>query len=85
MGDRYSQEKNMDSCAYDPETKQVYLRFGNVSVAIDIEEYMNMLYMLAAAKGVIEKDPEVAMGTYTDDNGVERQEFIVNDEGEEFS
>ncbi len=75
----------MDSCAYDPETKQIYLRFGNVSIAIDIEDYMDVMYMLAAAKSVIEKDPEVSLGTFTDENGVEHQEFIVNEDGGEFS
>lgn len=75
----------MDSSSYDPETKQVYLHFGNVTVAIDVEEYMNFLYVVAAMKTVIEQDPEVTMGTYTDENGNELEEFIVKDEDEEYS
>lgn len=74
----------MDSCAYDPETKQIYLRFGNVSIEVDIEDYMNMLYIFNAAKAVIESDPEVSLGTYTDEDGNERQEFVVSGPDEEY-
>lgn len=75
----------MDSSSYDPETKQVYFHFGNVTVAIDVEEYMQFLYVAAAMKSVIEQDPEVTIGSYTDDNGNEIEEFIVKDENEEYS
>ena len=75
----------MESSAYDPQTKQVYLQFGNVSVAIDVEDYMDFLYVVVAMKGVIEKDPEVTLGTFTDDDGNEIEEFIVKDQDEEYS
>jgi len=75
----------MESSAYDPQTKQVYLQFGNVTVAIDVEDYMDFLYVVAAMKNVIEKDPEVTLGTFTDDEGNEIEEFIVKDQDEEYS
>jgi hypothetical protein len=75
----------MESSAYDPQTKQVYLQFGNVSVAIDVEDYMDFLYVVVAMKDVIEKDPEVTLGTFTDDEGNEIEEFIVKDQDEEYS
>lgn len=75
----------MESSAYDPQTKQVYLQFGNVSVAIDVEDYMDFLYVVVAMKDVIEKDPEVMLGTFTDDDGNEIEEFIVKDQNEEYS
>jgi len=75
----------MDSCSYDPETKQVYLRFANIVVEVDIEDYMSMLYVLNAAKTVIESDPEVSLGVYTDEEGNERQEFVINGEDEEYT
>jgi len=75
----------MESSAYDPQTKQVYLQFGNVSVAIDVEDYMDFLYVVVAMKNVIEKDPEVTLGTFTDDEGNEIEEFIVKDQDEEYS
>ena len=75
----------MDSCSYDPETKQVYLRFANIVVEVDIEDYMSMLYVLNTAKTVIESDPEVSLGVYTDEEGNERQEFVINGEDEEYT
>jgi hypothetical protein len=75
----------MESSAYDPQTKQVYLQFGNVSVAIDVEDYMDFLYVVVAMKDIIEKDPEVTLGTFTDDDGNEIEEFIVKDQDEEYS
>jgi len=75
----------MESSAYDPQTKQVYLQFGNVSVAIDVEDYMEFLYVVVAMKDIIEKDHEVTLGTFTDDDGNEIEEFIVKDQDEEYS
>jgi hypothetical protein len=75
----------MDSCSYDPETKQVYLRFANIVVEVDIEDYMSMLYVLNTAKSVIESDPEVSLGVYTDEAGNERQEFVISGEDEEYT
>ena len=75
----------MESSAYDPQTKQVYLQFGNVSVAIDVEDYMDFLYVVVAMKNVIEKDPEVTLGNFTDDEGNEIEEYIVKDQDEEYS
>lgn len=75
----------MESASYDPQTKQVYFHFGNVTVAIDVEEYMDFLYVATAMKSVIEDDPEVTLGTYVDENGVELQEFVFKDENEDYS
>jgi len=75
----------MESSAYDPETKQVYLQFGNVTVTIDVEDYMDFLYVVAAMKTVIEEDPDIALGSYTDEDGNEIEEFIVKDQNEEYS
>ena len=75
----------MESSAYDPETKQVYLQFGKVTVTIDVEDYMDFLYVVAAMKTVIEEDPDIALGSYTDEDGNEIEEFIVKDQNEEYS
>ena len=75
----------MDSSSYDPQTKQVFLQFSNVSVAIDVEDYMDFLYVVAAMKTVIEKDPDVTLGVFTDEEGNEIEEFIVKDAEEEYS
>ncbi len=75
----------MESASYDPQTKQVYFHFGNVTVAIDTEDYMDFLYIVTAMKTVVEQDPEISLGTYVDENGIELQEFVFNDENEDYS
>lgn len=75
----------MDDCAYDPESKQVFLHFGNVAVSIGIEDYLAFLYLATAMKVVIEQDPDVSIGTYTTAEGVELEEFIIKGENEEYS
>jgi len=75
----------MDNCSYDPQTKQVCMHLGNVTVAIDVEDYMDFLYIVMAMKAVIEQDEDVTLGTYTTDEGVELQEFIVKDDTDGYS
>ena len=75
----------MESASYDPQTKQVCFHFGNVTVAVDVEDYMDFLYVVAAMKTVIEKDPDVTLGVFTDEEGNEIEEFIVKDAEEEYS
>jgi len=61
------------------------MHFGNVTVAIDVEDYMDFLYIAMAMKSVIEQDEEVTLGTYVTEEGVELQEFVVNDGNDEYS
>ncbi len=75
----------MDNCSYDPQTKQVCMHYGSVTVAIDVEDYMDFLYIVMAMKTVIEQDEDVTLGTYVTEEGVELQEFIVKDENDEYS
>ena len=75
----------MDECAYNPETKQVYLKFERTMIVVDIEDFMDMMYTLEQTKAIIQEDPEVTLGEYEDDEGNVWQEFIVKDENEEYS
>ena len=75
----------MDNCSYDPQTKQVFMHYGNDSVAIDVEDYMDFLYIVMAMKTVIEQDEDVTLGTYVTDEGVELQEFVVKDDTDGYS
>ena len=75
----------MDECAYNPETKQVYLKFERTMIVVDVEDFMDMLYTLQDAKAVIQDDPDVTLGEYEDEDGNIWEEFIVKDEGEEYS
>ena len=75
----------MDECVYNPETKQVYLKFERTMIVVDVEDFMDMLYTLQDAKAVIQDDPDVTLGEYEDEDGNIWEEFIVKDEGEEYS
>lgn len=75
----------MDECAYNPETKQVYLKFDRTMIVVDIEDFMDMMYTLEQTKAIIQEDPEVTLGEYEDEEGNVWQEFIVNDQNEEYS
>jgi hypothetical protein len=75
----------MDECAYNPETKQVYLKFERTMIVVDIEDFMDMMYTLEQTKAIIQEDPEVTLGEYEDEEGNVWQEFIVKDENEEYS
>jgi hypothetical protein len=75
----------MDECAYNPETKQVYLKFERTMIVVDVEDFMDMLYTLEQTKAVIQEDPDVSLGEYEDEEGNVWQEFIVKDENEEYS
>ena len=75
----------MDECAYNPETKQVYLKFERTMIVVDVEDYMDMLYTLEQTKAIIQEDPDVTLGEYEDEEGNIWQEFIVKDENEEYS
>lgn len=75
----------MDECAYNPETKQVYLKFDRTMIVVDIEDFMDMMYTLEQTKAIIQEDPDVTLGEYEDEEGNVWQEFIVKDENEEYS
>ena len=75
----------MDECAYNPETKQVYLKFERTMIVVDVEDFMDMIYTLEHTKTIIQEDPEVTLGEYEDEEGNVWQEFIVKDENEEYS
>jgi hypothetical protein len=75
----------MDECAYNPETKQVYLKFERTMIVVDVEDFMDMMYTLEQTKAIIQEDPDVTLGEYEDEEGNVWQEFIVKDENEEYS
>lgn len=75
----------MDECAYSPDNKQVYLKFDRTMIAIDVEDFMDMLYTLEDAKAIIAQDPDVKLGEFTDEEGKVWEQFVVNGEEEEYS
>lgn len=75
----------MDESAYNPETKQVYLKFDRTMIMIDVEDFMDVLHTLDQLKALVLEDPEVELGEYEDEEGNVWQEFVVKDQNEEYS
>jgi hypothetical protein len=75
----------MDECVYNPTTKQVYLKFDRSYIVVDVEDFMNILYCLEDAKALIEKDPDIGLAEYTDDEGNLWKEFFVNSKDENYN
>jgi len=79
------QRRRMDRAAYDPETKTIMLQFERTVIQLDVEEIMPMMEALEVLFQNIMEDPEVFLGTVTDEDGTEHQELIVKDSEEEYS
>ena len=75
----------MDGCFYDQETKTVILKFDRTMIHVDLEDFMDVLYTLHEAKIAIQDDPEVELGSFTDEDGKTREQFVVKGEEEEYS
>jgi hypothetical protein len=75
----------MDRAIYDPESKTVMLQFERTIIQLDVEEVMPMMEALETLCQSIMEDPEVFLGTVTEEDGTEHQEFIVKDIEEEYS
>ena len=75
----------MDGCFYDQETKTVILKFDRTMIHVDLEDFMDDLYTLHEAKIAIQEDPEVELGSFTDEDGKTWEQFVVKGEDEEYS
>jgi hypothetical protein len=74
----------VDDCAYNPETKQVYIRFDRTMIMIDLEDFMDVIYTLQEMKEIIKADPDVTLGEFEDEDGNSWEEFIVKGKDEEY-
>jgi hypothetical protein len=61
------------------------LQFERTIIQLDVEEVMPMMEALEALCQSIMEDPEVFLGTVTEEDGTEHQEFIEKDIEEEYS
>ena len=75
----------MDRAVYDPQSKTIMLQFERTIIQLDVEEVMPMMEALEALCQSIMEDPEVFLGTVTEEDGTEHQEFIEKDIEEEYS
>jgi hypothetical protein len=56
----------VDNYLYNPESKQVIIQFDRVSINIDLEDFLDMLYALHDLKSIIEEDPDVTIESITE-------------------
>lgn len=75
----------MDNYLYSPESKQVIIQFDRVSINIDLEDFLDMLYALHDLKSIIEEDPDVTIGTFEDENGKSWEQFMIKEDDADFS
>lgn len=78
-------EVSAEDFAYNAETKQVYLKFDRTLIAIDVEDFMEVVYCIEAAREQIEADPDVELGECQDDEGNVWSEYFVKDPNQEYS
>lgn len=78
-------EVTPEDFAYNAETKQVYLKFDRTLIAIDVEDFMEVVYCIEAAQKAIESDPDVELGECEDEDGNTWSEYFVKDPNQEYS
>lgn len=75
----------MDNYFYNPKSKQVIIQFDRVSINIDLEDFLDMLYSLHDLKTIIEADPNVTTGTFEDESGNSYEQFMIKEDDADFS
>jgi len=75
----------VDNYLYNPESKQVIIQFDRVSINIDLEDFLDMLYSLHDLKTIIGADPDVATGTFEDEDGKSWDQFMIKEDDTDFS
>ena len=75
----------MDRANYDPDTKTIMLQFERTVIQLDVEELLPMMEALEELFTSVMEDPDVQIGTVTEEDGTEYEEIIVKDPEEEYS
>lgn len=75
----------MDRAIYDPGTKTVMLQFDRTVIQLDVEDLLPMMEALDELFASVMEDPDVQIGTVTEEDGTEYEEIIVKDPEEEYS
>ena len=75
----------MDRAIYDPGTKTIMLQFERTVIQLDVEELLPMMEALEELFTSVMEDPDVQIGTVTEEDGTEYEEIIVKDPEEEYS
>ena len=75
----------MDRAIYDPDTKTIMLQFERTVIQLDVEDLLPMMEALEELVTSVMEDPDVQIGTVTEEDGTEYEEIIVKDPEEEYS
>lgn len=75
----------MDRAIYDPGTKTIMLQFDRTVIQLDVEDLLPMMEALDELFASVMEDPDVQIGTVTEEDGTEYEEIIVKDPEEEYS
>ena len=70
---------------YDDEQKTAFVQVGRTVFMVAAEEFMDFYDMIGELQQDMLEDPELELGTVTDEDGNEYQEFVIKKQDEEYS
>jgi hypothetical protein len=70
---------------YDDEQKASFIQIGRTVFMVTVEEFMDFYDMIGELQQDMLEDPELELGTSTDEDGNEYQEFVIKKKDEDYS
>jgi hypothetical protein len=70
---------------YDDEQKASFIQVGRAVFMVTAEEFMDFYDMIGELQQDMLEDPELELGTVTDEDGNEYQEFVIKKKDEDYS
>lgn len=70
---------------YDDEQKTTFIQIGRTVFMVAAEEFMDFYDMISELQQDMLEDPDLELGTSTDEDGNEYQEFVIKKKDEEYS
>ena len=70
---------------YDDEQKTAFIQVDRTVFMVTAEEFMDFYDMISEVQQDMLEDPELELGTVTDEDGNEYQEFVIKKKDEEYS
>ena len=70
---------------YDEEQKTAFIQVGRTVFMVTVEEFMDFFDMIGEVQQDMLEDPELELGTVTDEDGNEYQEFVIKKKDEDYS
>jgi len=70
---------------YDNEQKASFIQVGRAVFMVTAEEFMDFFDLIGELQQDMLEDPELELGTVTDEDGNEYQEFVIKKTDTEYS